>query len=193
MAEDLNARAQAIRCGRRDQVPPQTVTIFFFFFVLSRSLAEALLPTDEQGFIQLRSRYAAALALRTALLASRARTAYEAPSTPPSAAAAADIARRRRHSHGTLKKQLLTQTVLAMSAVPSAQNVAAVFNQSYATVLEAAAASEAVAAGAAGACTTAKGQRQQGQSLQSTYLVLQAAERHTSLFTMETKRTQSLI
>ena len=47
-----------------------------------------------------------------------------------SAVNAADVARRRRrHSHGTLKKQLLTQTVLAMSAVPSAQNVAAVFTR----------------------------------------------------------------
>ena len=90
---------------------------FFFFFWAEVSSRLCCRPTSKASYS-----YAAALALRTALLGARVCGLWGAVN-------AADVARRRRHSHGTLKKQLLTQTVLAMSAVPSAQNVAAVFTR----------------------------------------------------------------
>ena len=111
--------------------------LIFFLLLLSRSLVEALLPTDEQGFIQLRSRYAAALALKN----SATRRARVRP-----------MRRRRRCSSSSSQPRHFEEAVAHTNgaryvggAVCSERGRG--LHQSYATVLEAA---------AAGACTTAK-------------------------------------
>ena len=115
--------------------------LIFFLLLLSRSLVEALLPTDEQGFIQLRSRYAAALALRTTTRRARVRPMRRRQR------------RRRRCSSSSSSQPRHFEEAVAHTngaryvggAVCSERGRG--LHQSYATVLEAA---------AAGACTTAK-------------------------------------
>ena len=127
--------------------------LFFLLLLLSRSLVEALLPTDEQGFIQLRSRYAAALALRTTTRRARVRPMRRRQRR-----------RRRCSSSSSSSSSQPRHFEEAVAHTNGARYVGGAvcsergrgLHQSYATVLEAAAATKAVVAAAAGACTTAK-------------------------------------